>query len=284
MLTPTPTPPNHTPPRLPTLFVSHGSPMFALEPGIAGPRLAALARELPRPRAIVVVSPHWMTRRPMVGASDRPETIHDFGGFPEPLYRLQYPAPGERAVAARAAACLREAGWPVELDEDRGLDHGVWVPLMHMYPKADVPVVPVSLPAGLDGPGAWAFGQALGPLADEGILVLGSGSLTHNLQDVFGSRKGAAEHGGAGGYALAFPAWVQEVVESGSLTRLQAIMEEAPGAHRAHPTTEHLWPLLVAAGAAREPQTSSYIEGGIDLNVLSMSSALFGQRWVAPAD
>jgi 4,5-DOPA dioxygenase extradiol len=253
--------------------------MFALEPGIAGPRLAALARELPRPRAIVVVSPHWMTRRPVVGASARPETIHDFGGFPEALYRLQYPAPGERAVAARAAACLHEAGWPAELDEDRGLDHGVWVPLMHMYPEANVPVVPVSLPAGLDGPGAWALGQALAPLADEGILVLGSGSLTHNLQDVFGSRKGAAERGGAGGYALAFQAWVQEVRDSGPLTRLQAIMEEAPGAHRAHPTTEHLWPLLVAAGAAREPQTSSYIEGGIDLDVLSMSSALFGQRW-----
>ena len=93
----------------------------------------------------------------MVGASARPETIHDFGGFPEALYRLQYPAPGERAVAARAAACLRQAGWPAELDEDRGLDHGVWVPLMHMYPEANVPVVPVSLPAGLDGPGAWAF-------------------------------------------------------------------------------------------------------------------------------
>jgi 4,5-DOPA dioxygenase extradiol len=180
------------------------------------------------------------------------------------------------------AACLREAGWPAEIDEHRGLDHGAWVPLMHMYPQADVPVVPVSLPAGLDGRGAWAFGQALAPLADEGLLVLGSGSLTHNLRDVFEVRVGEGKPGGEGGYALAFPAWVKQVVDSNDLPRLQAIMEEAPGAQRAHPTTEHLWPLLVAAGAARDPAVSTYIEGGIDLDVLSMSSALFGQHWAPP--
>lgn len=259
-----------TTPRLPTLFISHGSPTFATDPGLAGPRLAALGRELPRPKALVVVSPHWMTRSPRVGAAIEPETIHDFGGFPAALYQLQYPAKGDRAVAARAVACLREAGWPAELDEQQGLDHGVWVPLLHMYPQANVPVVPVSLPAGLDARGAWEFGRALAPLADEGVLVIGSGSMTHNLRDVFQGIGGSTD------YVQAFPAWVRGVVASGDLPRLQSIMAEAPHAPRAHPTTEHLWPLLVAAGAARDPQESRYIEGGIDYEVLSMDSVLFG--------
>src|SRR5690606_26512077 len=150
--------------RLPTLFVSHGAPSFALDPGRAGPALTALGRALLRPQAVLVVSPHWMTPAPRVGVSSRPAPIHDCGGFAAELYRLSYPAPGHAALAQRAVELLKAAGMPARADEGRGLDHGAWVPLMHLYPDADIPVFQVSLPARLDAESAWAYGQALAPL------------------------------------------------------------------------------------------------------------------------
>lgn len=169
--------------RLPTVFVSHGAPTFALEPGLAGPQLSALGRALPRPQAVLVVSPHWMTQGARVGLSAQPATIHDFGGFPQPLYEISYPAHGHPELAQRTLDVLRQAGWSAHGDERRGLDHGAWVPLLYLYPEADVPVFQVSLPATLDSAGAWAFGRALAPLAEEGVLIVGSGSLTHNLYE-----------------------------------------------------------------------------------------------------
>ncbi|MEZ5729380.1 MAG: class III extradiol ring-cleavage dioxygenase [Burkholderiaceae bacterium] len=230
--------------RLPSLFVSHGAPTFALEPGLAGPRLTALGRSLPRPQAIAVISPHWMTAVPRVSTAQRPVTVHDFGGFDPALYRLGYPAHGHPSLAQRAVTCLEEAGWPAQADARRGLDHGAWVPLMHLFPAADVPVFQVSLPSRLDAPGALAFGRALAPLADEGVLIVGSGSLTHNLYE-FGAGFGPDEP-----YVAAFSAWVREAVEQGDADRLLRTLDEAPEARRAHPTPEHFWPLLVAAGAA----------------------------------
>ena len=259
--------------RLPSLFISHGAPTFALEPGLAGPRLAALGRRLPRPQAVLVVSPHWMTPSPRVGTTAQPETIHDFGGFDPALYRLQYPVPGHEALARRTVEQLTRAGWSAQADAQRGLDHGAWVPLMHLFPDADVPTFQVSLPSRLDAQSAWAFGQALAPLADEGVLIIGSGSLTHNLHEFRGAR--AADEP----YVQAFSAWVREAVEQGDRTRLLRTLHDAPDARRAHPTTEHFWPLLVAAGAAdggEGPLPAKVIEGGIAYGMLAMDSYAFG--------
>jgi 4,5-DOPA dioxygenase extradiol len=259
--------------RLPSLFVSHGAPTFALDPGQAGPRLTALGRSLPRPEAVLVVSPHWMTTTPRVGTSMLPATIHDFGGFDPALYQIGYPARGHTELALRAVEHLRRAGWPAQPEARPGLDHGAWVPLSHLFPNADVPVFQVSMPSGLDARRAWAFGQALAPLAAEGVLIIGSGSLTHNLSEF------RAGHGDGEAYVAAFAAWVREAVEHGDQARLLRTLEDAPAARRAHPTSEHFWPLLVAAGAADGGHgmlPASVIEGGIVHGVLAMDSYAFG--------
>jgi 4,5-DOPA dioxygenase extradiol len=257
--------------RLPSLFVSHGAPTFALEPGQAGPALAALGRTLPRPDAVLVVSPHWMTPSPRVGLSARPQTIHDFGGFDPALDRIDYPAPGHPSLARKTLDALAAAGWPALADERRGLDHGAWVPLLHLYPKADVPVFQVSLPSRLDADAAWALGQALAPLADEGVLVVGSGSLTHNLSDFRGG------HGSEPAYVQVFTGWVRDAVRAGDGARLRRTLDDAPQAARAHPTPEHFWPLLVAAGAAPAGQPWRVVDGGIAYGMLAMDAVVFGQ-------
>ena len=261
--------------RLPTLFISHGSPTFALDPGKAGPALTALGLALPRPKAVLVVSPHWMTREPRVAITPRPQTIHDFGGFPPALYQLQYPAPGAPEVAQRAIELLRAAGLSAEADAQWGLDHGAWVPLMHLLPQADVPVFQVSQPSRLDGESAYAYGQALAPLRDEGVLIVGSGSLTHNLYEL---RRDDDE---ADPYASEFADWVAQVLAAGDHARLRQTMAQAPHARRAHPTAEHLWPLMVAAGAAGAQEPVTRIDGGVTHGVLAMDAYRFGNLPVA---
>jgi len=257
--------------RTPVLFVSHGAPTFALEPGRLGPLLTAVGQRLLRPRAVLVVSPHWMTRGARVASTAQPATVHDFGGFDRALYDIHYPAPGHPELAARAVEMLRAAGWPAEADGSQGLDHGAWVPLRFLYPQADVPVFQVSLPADLTPAQAYALGQALQPLRDEGVLVVGSGSLTHNLYE-FRMDAGGEE----AAYAREFAAWVRQVVEARDDERLQRTLETAPHARRAHPTAEHFLPLLVAAGAAAGEAQVQTLEGGITYGVLSMDSYLFG--------
>lgn len=256
---------------LPSLFVSHGAPTFARDPGTLGPRLTALGRALPRPAAVVVVSPHWTAAEPRVTASPAPATLHDFGGFDEALYEITYPAPGDPDLARRIVGILRAAGWGAEADPERGRDHGAWVPLLHLYPEADVPVVQVAMPARLDGGSAYALGRALAGLAADNALIVGSGSLTHNLREALGG-------GGNAGYVSEFTAWVREVVASGDHDRLRRTLEAAPHAARAHPTPDHFWPLLVAAGAAPSPEPVTVLEGGITYGVLAMTGYVFGQR------
>lgn len=257
--------------RTPVLFVSHGAPSFAIEPGQLGPRLAATGQELPRPKAVLVVSPHWMTRSVRVATTAKPATVHDFGGFPQELFRIQYPAPGHPELAARTIEVLRAAGWPAEADGGQGLDHGAWVPIRFLYPDADVPVFQVSLPAGLTSAQAYALGQALRPLRDEGVLVVGSGSLTHNLYEFRQYADGQEAE-----YAREFAAWVRQAVEARDDARLVSTLDTAPHAQRAHPTTEHFLPLLVAAGAASDDAEVRTLEGGITYGMLSMDSYLFG--------
>ena len=262
---------------LPTLFISHGAPTFALDPGLAGANLAALGRRLPRPQAVLVVSPHWMARTPAVMTNPAPATWHDFGGFPAELYQLQYPAPGSVELGRQVLGQLQQAGIVAQADAQRPLDHGAWVPLMHLYPRADVPVFQVSLPVWLDADAAYDYGRALAPLADEGVLIMGSGSLTHNLYEFrLGDPRAEA-------YAAEFAHWVRDAVLAGDHERLRRALAIAPHARRAHPTAEHYLPLLVAAGAAAQAVPASVVEGGIVHGVLSMDSFVFGADLAAQA-
>jgi 4,5-DOPA dioxygenase extradiol len=263
---------------LPTLFISHGSPMFALEPGLAGTKLRALGESLPRPRAIAVISPHWMTRGAAVCVAEKPETIHDFGGFDPRLYRMQYPASGHIESAQYAIDLLAKAGWEPAGTPRWGLDHGAWVPLTYLYPEADVSVFQISLPAGLSLPQALAYGQALAGLRDAGVLIVGSASLTHNLSEFRGGRGMDTP---VSSYVPEFVAWVRETLANGDVQKLCRTFEEAPHAQRAHPTDDHYQPLLVAMGAAMKDGQASptrLIDGGVAYGILSMDSFVFGDN------
>jgi 4,5-DOPA dioxygenase extradiol len=251
---------------LPALFVSHGSPMHALEPGAAGEAWKELARRLPRPRAILVASAHWETEAPMLTGTARPETIHDFYGFPQPLYQIRYPAPGAPELAARASELLERAGFEAVIDPERGLDHGAWSPLLHMYPEADVPVVQVSLQTHLGPRHHYEVGRALAPLAAEGILIFGSGHMTHNLRDRVRPDDNA--------YALEFQAWTDARIRERDHDTLMDYRSRAPHAVRSHPTDEHFLPLFVALGAAGRNARPERVHDGIE-GVLAMDSYTF---------
>ena len=252
--------------RLPSLYISHGSPMTALQPGLTGARLAELAAALPRPRAIVVASAHWLARRPQVGSAATPDTIHDFGGFPAALYQLRYPAPGAPALAERVGHLLDQAGLTATLHPGQGLDHGVWVPLRLLYPAADIPVVPLSIQPELGPAHQFAMGQALAPLRAEGVLVIGSGSITHNLHDL-GTGYSAQRQAP---YVQPFVDWIEQRLAAGDTDALLDYRRQAPFAERAHPTDEHLLPLFVALGAAGAEAHAQRIDAGIDLGLLAM--------------
>ena len=255
----------------PALFVPHGAPTFALDPGAAGAALSRRAAQLPRPRAIVAVSAHWETAVPTVGLASRLETIHDFSGFPAELYAIRYPATGCPEAAREVAQALGDAGLPVEFDAGRGLDHGAWVPLRLMFPDADVPVVPLSIQPRLGPAHALRIGRALAPLRERGLLVVGSGNLTHNLRDYFTAARG----GGTPAYVREFADWMRDRLEAGDVAGVVDYRRNAPGAARAHPSEEHLLPLHVALGTAGEPFTVERFHAGIDDYVLAMDAYAF---------
>jgi 4,5-DOPA dioxygenase extradiol len=251
------------------LFVSHGAPTFALEPGVLGPNLERLGQRLSRLAAVAVVSAHWQTAGVQVMRTAAPETVHDFGGFPPALYRLQYPAPGAPAIAEETAALLRSAGIEASFDDVRGIDHGVWVPLMYLLPNAQVPVFQVSLPFDCSAQFAAQLGRALAPLRRRGVAVMGSGSLTHNQRDIRQFDPGVSK------YVAEFTPWVREHVQRRDLQALVDYRRRAPHAERAHPSEEHFLPLLVALGSSERADTVNVIEGGVTYGVLSMESYAF---------
>ena len=257
-------------PKTPVFFISHGAPTFAIEPGQLGPQLQALGQQLLELRAVLVVSPHWQTRGVKVTGAAWPETVHDFGGFPASLYTLTYPAAGQPELAREAARLLTAAGFATELDADRGLDHGAWVPLMHLLPDAKVPVFQVSMPVSLTPEQAVQMGLALAPLREQGVLIVASGSMTHNLYELHqaGSQPVA--------YAKEFATWVNTAVLANARKPLIHYRAEAPHAERAHPTQEHFLPLLVAMGAQTDADPVQVLEGGITYGVLSMDSHVWG--------
>ncbi len=248
--------------RLPTLFLSHGSPMYAIEAGPASRAWAALGRSLPRPLAVLIASAHWETSVPMLSGNPKPQTIHDFGGFPEALYQERYPAPGAPELAARAVALLKEAGVTAGIDGCRGLDHGAWVPLKWMYPLHDVPVAQLSVQPELGAAHHLRLGRALAPLVGSGVLMIGSGHTTHNLHDWMSNRRREEPLR----YVEAFSEWLEGRLEAHDADAVVAYRERAPDAARAHPTEEHFLPLLVAWGAAgvgaRPERVLSGFEGG----------------------
>ncbi|MCO7519949.1 MULTISPECIES: class III extradiol ring-cleavage dioxygenase [unclassified Pseudomonas] len=243
---------------LPSLFISHGSPMLALQPGASGPALAGLARDLPRPKAIVVVSAHWESRELLVMSNPQPQTWHDFHGFPATLYAVHYPAPGAPELARRVVERLG-----ARLDAQRPFDHGAWVPLSLMYPAADIPVVQVSLPSHAGPALQLKVGQALSALREEGILLVGSGSITHNLGELdWHAGPDAVEP-----WALAFRDWVVERLKAGDGQALLDYRRQAPFATRNHPSDEHLLPLYFAMGAG---ERFGIVHQGFTLGALGM--------------
>ncbi len=257
---------------LPTLFLSHGSPMHALQAGKAGEVWAALAAALPKPKAVLMVTAHWETNLPMFSGNASPSMIYDFGGFPDALYKIQYAAPGEPDVAARAQALLKDAGFTAGVDGCRGFDHGTWVPLLKMYPDADVPIVQLSVQTAMNPRHHFEVGRALAPLTKEGVLIVGSGHLTHNLRDWMMSR-GQTAHAA---YAVKFQAWVYQHLATHDVDALTHYRDQAPEALRAHPTEEHFLPLFVALGAAGEDAKVQRVFDGFEGSALAMDAYRFG--------
>ncbi|NMY04784.1 dioxygenase [Pseudomonas sp. WS 5059] len=248
---------------LPSLFISHGSPMLALQSGASGPVLARLAATLPRPKAIVVMSAHWESRELLVSASPAPETWHDFGGFPRELFAVQYPAPGDPALAQQIVELLAADGLPARLDHQRPFDHGTWVPLSLMYPTADIPVVQVSLPSHMGPTLQTRIGQALRSLREQGVLLIGSGSITHNL----GELDWRAGPESIEPWAREFRDWVVDKLDTQDEAALHDYRRQAPHAVRSHPSDEHLLPLYFARGAGGQ---FSVAHQGFTLGALGM--------------
>ncbi len=254
---------------LPTVFVSHGSPMTLIDPGPQGAAIAGLGKTLAKPKAILVASAHWLTNIPAISNAERPETIHDFYGFPDELYRLSYPAPGAPDLATRAAGLLQAAGIPAGT-APYGLDHGAWSPLKLMFPAADVPTAQLSIQPEQGPAHHFRVGQALAPLRDEGVLIMGSGQFTHNLRDI--DRR--AGEGEIAGWARDFVDWVNARIAERDWTALLDYRRQAPNAARAHPTDEHFLPLFVALGAAAETAQIDHLDFGVTGGTLAWDSYL----------
>lgn len=255
------------PSALPILFLSHGSPMHALQPGAVRAVWEGIARDLPRPKAILISSAHWETDVPALTGTPKPETIHDFYGFPKPLYEIQYPAKGSPELASRSVSLLRKFGLEAKEDPIRGLDHGAWSPLLHMYPKADIPVVQVAVQTPLGPRHHVDLGRALAPLAQEGVLIIGSGHMTHNLRD--------RGNNGPAAYASEFQSWVKEKIDARDIDSLVNYRELNPHGVRAHPTDEHFLPLFFALGAAGEGYKAERLYDAIEMGALAMDAYRF---------
>ncbi|HEY1414275.1 MAG TPA: 4,5-DOPA dioxygenase extradiol [Caulobacteraceae bacterium] len=253
--------------RLPIVFFGHGSPMNALG-GRYAETWAAMAEAMPRPRSILMISAHWFVEGVAVTAMEAPKTIHDFGGFPDELYRIRYPAPGDLALAVRVSGLI--APEPVAFDQDWGLDHGTWSVLMHAYPGADIPVVQLSIDRTRPPDFHFEIGRRLKPLRDEGVLIAGSGDVVHNLGAA--SRDGAPPHD----WAERFDALVRHSLEAGPREALVDYPALGEDAMLSIPTPEHYLPMLYVLGASEADEPVRVYNDEIDLAAVSMMSAVIG--------
>lgn len=269
---------------VPALFVSHGAPTLLVTDSPARRFLSGLGARFDgqqRPRAIVVVSAHWETAEPQLLANPAPETIHDFYGFPAELYAHRYPSPGAPALAERILALLQAAGYPARLDPARGLDHGAWVPLSLMFPAADIPVIQLSINPRRSPLDHWRIGRALRPLGHEGVLVVGSGALTHNLQEWMTQRYRLDAPSLP--YVETFSDWLADRLGAGDLESVLGYRELAPAAVRAHPSEDHLLPLFVALGAAGLSWSAQRAHASIEYGVIAMDTYLFQVSTARPS-
>jgi 4,5-DOPA dioxygenase extradiol len=256
---------------LPSLFLSHGAPTLPLTDTPARAFLKRLGSAFAHPKAILVISAHWETAQPTVNSVDRNETIHDFYGFPQSLYELRYAPPGSRQVAARLVELIRRAGFDCTVDVGRGLDHGAWVPLLLMYPKADIPALQLSIQPQLSPEHHLRVGRALEPLRHEGVLIIASGSFTHNL----GEFRGHGPNDSSPAWVDAFAAWFDLSLRENRIDDLLNYRVLAPFATKNHPTDEHLLPLYVALGAAGENARAARLHASATYSVLRMDVYAF---------
>lgn len=255
----------------PSLFLSHGSPMMALEDSRARRFLVDLGKDLGKPEAILMISAHWEARELAFTTAEKLPTIHDFGGFPPALYECRYEPPGADSAVRKAAALLQADGVEVYADPARGLDHGAWVPLMLMYPEADVPVAQITLQSPLGAAHQFHVGRLLAPLRNEGVLVVGSGNVTHNLREM---RRDEPD-GDAWDWVAEFSEWVRAALEEGRTDDLLAWQERAPHARRSHPTDEHFLPLFTALGAGGPDGRAERIHASYSYGSLAMDMYAF---------
>lgn len=250
----------------PVMFIGHGSPRWALSPGDAAARLQEYSVFFNQVKALLVISPHWITRGLQLTASSEPETIHDFGGFEEALYQLQYPVAGNPDLARHIQSVLQDQGTEVSLNKQRGLDHGVWVPLLHMLPDHRIPVVQLSLDAASTPESLVELGARLKRLRNEGVAIIASGSLTHNLYHI------GDEYGSPLDYVVRFQAWVRSRVIERDIPALSQPHLNSDDFSAAHPSAEHYLPLLTAMGASSEADQLSVLESPVLYKALSMES------------
>lgn len=254
----------------PACFISHGAPSFAIEPDALSAYLHKLGKSLPNVKAVLIVSPHWQTRQLEVMSTLKPETVHDFFGFPAALYDLQYPAQGDPVLARSVTDLLNQQGFTAIENTSQGYDHGAWVPLLYLFPNHTIPVIQVSLPIHFNPQLAFNLGKALTSLRDEGVMIIGSGGLTHNLYELQ-SKEAKPE-----AYIEEFTDWVDEKIQSKDFDKLLEYRNLAPHSKRAHPTEEHLLPLFVALGASRETEEAAIVKNQVYYGILSTQSYFWG--------
>ena len=257
---------------MPSLFVSHGAPTLAIEEGPAHRFFVDCGRKLGKPKAVLMLSAHFEASVATVTTGVRPVTIHDFGGFPKALYDITYPAPGDPALAEGITELLRSDDIPVQSDPARGFDHGAWVPLMLMYPDADVPVVQLSIDSRQGPAYHYHLGELLRPLRDQGVLLIGSGGATHNV----GLLSKAGRDDPAPNWVKAFGEWLAEAVVNDRRDDLIHYRTRAPHAVRNHPSEEHYLPLLCALGATDSGGPNRRIHASHSYGSLAMDAYLFG--------
>jgi 4,5-DOPA dioxygenase extradiol len=257
--------------RMPVLFVGHGSPMNAIDDNRWSQAFRALGTELPRPKAVLCVSAHWFVPGTFLTDNPQPETIHDFGGFPQALQQVQYPAPGAPDLARSISQRL--AAYAAQPRSDWGLDHGTWSVLVHTMPNADVPVLQLSIDARLPVAKHIEIGKALAPLRDEGVLLLGSGNVVHNLRDAFGNMRSGRND--TPPWAIEFDRNITQALEQRDAQHLGSALEGALG-RNAHPSAEHYLPLLYTFGASVPGDSIRFPIDGFDAGSISMRSVRWG--------
>jgi 4,5-DOPA dioxygenase extradiol len=258
---------------MPSLFISHGSPMMGIEPSATTRFLQVLASELPKPKAIVIFSAHFDARDQVrVTGGDSLSTIHDFYGFPQPLYQIDYAAKGALDLAENIAKRISAAGVTVEIDHDRGLDHGAWVPLLYLFPDRDIPVVSVSINSSWDAATHYDLGTLLRSLREDGILFIGSGGISHNLRELFSSRPDPERKC----KVVEFTQWVAEKIQTRDVESLVNYLKQAPYASFNHPTPDHYLPLPFILGTTYDDERGKVLHKATEMEILALDAYGFG--------